>query len=144
MAMASLMGGLSLANAGLGVVHGFAAPVGGMFKAPHGAVCAAILPHGMRANIQALRERAEDPEKLERYQRVARLLTGNDSAQTEDGIEWAHRTCEELGIPPLAVYGLRPDDIQEVVQKASRASSMKANPIQLSTEELTEVLTNAL
>ena len=144
MAMASLMGGLSLANAGLGVVHGFAAPVGGMFTAPHGAVCAAILPHGMRGNIQALRERGEDSEKLNRYQTVARLLTGSENAQTEDGIEWAFRTCEELGIPTLAAYGLRPDDVPAVVQKASRASSMKANPIELTTEELTEILSNAL
>lgn len=144
MAMASLMGGLSLANAGLGVVHGFAAPVGGMFPAPHGAVCAAILPHGMRANIKALRERGEDPKKLKRYQTVARLLTGNQNAQIEDGIDWAVRTCEELGIPTLATYGLRLDDLPAVVQKASRSSSMKANPIQLTTEELTEVLTNAL
>jgi alcohol dehydrogenase class IV len=144
MAMASLLGGLSLANAGLGVVHGFAAPVGGMFPAPHGAVCAAILPHGMRANIRLLTERGEHPEKLERYQTVARLLTGNEKARAEDGIEWAVRTCEELGIPALADYGLRPDDVPAVVQKASRASSMKANPIQLNTEELTEILTNAL
>ena len=144
MAMASLMGGLSLANAGLGVVHGFAAPVGGMFTAPHGAVCAAILPHGMRGNVQALRERGEDSDKLKRYQTVARLLTGSEKAQTEDGIEWAFRTCEELGIPTLAAYGLRPDDVPAVVQKASRASSMKANPIELTTEELTEILSNAL
>ena len=140
MAMASLMGGLSLANAGLGVVHGFAAPVGGMFPAPHGAVCAAILPHGMRANIQALHERGEDPEKLERYRTVARLLTGNDRAHAEDCIEWAVRTCEELRIPMLKEYGLSLEDVPVVVEKASRASSMKANPIKLTTEELAEVL----
>jgi alcohol dehydrogenase class IV len=144
MALASLMGGLSLANAGLGVVHGFAAPVGGMFPAPHGAVCAAILPHGMRTNIQALRERGEDPEKLERYQTVARLLTGNDSARAEDGIEWAFRACEELRIPTLKEYGLSREDVPVVVEKASRASSMKANPVKLTTEELAEVLAAAI
>jgi alcohol dehydrogenase class IV len=115
-----------------------------MFPAPHGAVCAAILPHGMRANIQALRARSEDPEKLKRYLTVARLLTGDEKAQIDDGIDWAVSTCQELGIPTLAAYGLRPDDIPVVVQKASRASSMKANPITLNTEELTEILTKAL
>jgi alcohol dehydrogenase class IV len=115
-----------------------------MFPAPHGAVCAAILPHGMRANVQALRARGEVPEKLERYQTIARLLTGDENAQTEDGVEWAVRTCEELGIPTLSAYGLRPNDVPDVVLKASRASSMKANPIELTAEELTEVLTNAL
>lgn len=144
MAMASLMGGLSLANAGLGVVHGFAAPVGGMFPAPHGAVCAAILPHGMRANIKALNERGEEPEKLERYRTVARLLTGNEKACAEDGIEWAVRTHEELRIPTLKDYGLRRENVPVVVEKAARASSMKANPVKLTTEELTEVLTAAI
>ena len=76
MALASLLGGLALANAGLGAVHGFAAPIGGMFPAPHGAVCAALLPHVMAANIRALRERAPESAALARYETVARLLTG--------------------------------------------------------------------
>ena len=77
MAVASLFGGLALANAGLGAVHGFAGPIGGMFPAPHGAVCAALLPHVMTANIRALRQRAPGSEALRRYDKVARLLTGS-------------------------------------------------------------------
>src|SRR5581483_3978724 len=64
MSFASLLGGLALANAGLGAVHGFAAPVGGMFDAPHGAICAAVLPHGIEANLQALRTRMPDQPSL--------------------------------------------------------------------------------
>lgn len=144
MALASLLGGLALANAGLGVVHGFAAPIGGMFPAPHGAVCAALLPHGVEANVKALRVRAPESEALWRYARIARILTGNPQAAAEDAAPWLRRLCQELAIPPLSAYGLTADKIPDVTGKAARASSMKGNPIPLETEELGEVLRGAL
>src|SRR5205085_590742 len=88
MSYASLLGGMALANAGLGVVHGFAAPIGGMFDAPHGAVCAAILPHGVAANIRALRARDPESEALRKYAEVASFLTGEASAVAEDAADW--------------------------------------------------------
>ena len=142
--LASLLGGLALANAGLGVVHGFAAPLGGMFPAQHGAVCAALLPHGMEINIRALRARAPESESLRRYEEVARLLTGRPNAAPEDGVECVRAICKELRIPPLSSYGVREADVPVLVEKASRASSMKANPIELTANELGEVLTRAL
>jgi alcohol dehydrogenase class IV len=144
MALASLLGGLALANAGLGAVHGLAAPIGGMFPAPHGAVCAALLPHAMEVNIHALRVREPHGPGLERYTTVARTLTGQADAKAEDGAEWVARTCRELAIAPLATYGVRNSDVQELVEKASRASSMKGNPIALTPEEVAEVLTRSL
>jgi len=144
MSLASLLGGLALANAGLGVVHGFAAPVGGMFPAPHGAVCAALLPHGMEVNIRALRARVPESESLRRYEEVARILTGYPTATAEDGVEWVRGICEELSIPPLSSYGISEPDIPVLVEKASKASSMKPNPIVLTPDELREVLTRAL
>lgn len=144
MSLASLLGGLALANAGLGVVHGFAAPLGGMYPAPHGAVCAALLPHAMEANIRALRARGPESESLRRYEEVARLLTGKPGAAAEDGVEWVREICQELSIPPLSSYGIREPDVPLLVEKASQASSMKANPIVLTQEELREVLTRAL
>ncbi len=144
MAFASLLGGLALANAGLGAVHGFAAPVGGMFPAPHGAVCAALLPHVMHANIRALRERAPEHPSLERYRIVARLLTGDEKAAAEDGVEWVRQTARKLRIPPLGAYGLTPAGVPAVVEKASRASSMKGNPIALTPAELTGILVAAI
>jgi alcohol dehydrogenase class IV len=143
MSLASLFGGLALANAGLGAVHGFAAAVGGMFPAPHGAVCAALLPHAMAINIGALR-RAEASRALERYSVVARTLTGSAEASAEDGATWVSRLCRELEIPPLSAYGVRPEDVPALVEKAGRASSMKANPITLTEGELTELLTRAI
>ena len=121
MSLASLLGGLALANAGLGVVHGFAAPMGGMFDAPHGAICAALLPHGMAINIRACRARAPDGETLRRYETVARLLTGEPDAVAEEGIEWVRQLCQELQIPPLSSYGIQERDVPTLVEKASQS-----------------------
>ncbi len=144
MALASLFGGLALANAGLGAVHGFAAPIGGMFEAPHGAICAALLPHVIEANLRALRARAPQSEALARYRRVAQILTGREEAQAEEAARWARELCARLGIPPLRVYGIGPEHAADLVEGASRASSMKGNPVPLSREELLAVLAAAL
>jgi alcohol dehydrogenase class IV len=144
MAWASLLGGLALANAGLGVVHGFAAPIGGMFHAPHGAVCAALLPAGMRANIHALRERDPQSGALERYRTIGRLVTGSLDATAEDGADWVENLAKQLEIPRLRDYGIRDRDVPELIEKAGRASSMKANPISLTSARLTWVVERSL
>lgn len=144
LALASLLGGLSLANAGLGAVHGFAAPIGGIFAAPHGAVCAALLAPVMRINVAALRARDPDSAALARYQEVAALVTGQPSATIEDGLEWVAALCRALDVPGLARYGMRESDVVELVGKARLASSMKGNPIALTDAELTEIATQAL
>jgi alcohol dehydrogenase class IV len=144
MALASLLGGLSLANSALGIVHGFAGPIGGMFPAPHGAVCAALLPSGMAVNIRALRQRAPESKSLRRYETVARILTGKPHASPEDGVRWVSELCGELKVPPLGSYGIGEGDISTLVEKASRASSTKGNPIVLTTDELSEILVESL
>jgi alcohol dehydrogenase class IV len=144
MALASLFGGLSLANAGLGGVHGFAAPIGGMYHAPHGAVCAALLPSVMEVNRKALRARLAEGEALRRYDSVAAILTGSEKAIAADGIRWISELCKFLQIPGLRTYGISESDIPELVEKAAKASSMKANPILLTLDELTEALQAAL
>ena len=144
MSLSSLMGGLALANAGLGVVHGFAAPLGGMFGAPHGALCAALLPQGMSVNIRAIRARAPESGTLQRYETVARLLTGRARATAEDGVKWVLELCREFEIPSLGSYGVQETDVPLLVEKASKASSTKGNPIPLTVDELREVLLRAL
>lgn len=144
MALASLFSGMALANAGLGGVHGFAAPIGGMFPAPHGTVCAALLPHVMAANIRALRDRSSDDTALCRYGEMGRLLTGRPAAGADDGVQWVGELVAELGIPRLAAYGIATRHMDELVAMASNASSMKGNPIVLTTEELIEVLHAAI
>ncbi len=140
MAFASLLGGLALANAGLGAVHGFAAPLGGMFDAPHGALCAALLPHAMEVNIRALRAGGD----VRRYETVARILTCKADASAEEGAAWVAELCRDLQVPPLRHWGVREADVPAMAEKASRASSMKANPIVLTDEQLQELVTRAL
>jgi alcohol dehydrogenase class IV len=142
LALASLFGGLCLANAGLGAVHGFAAPAGGMYHAPHGAVCAALLPHVMAVNVQALGQRA--PQLLDRYRELARLLTGHPHAEPLDGVSWVAELCRVLEVPGLAAYGMTAADIPTLVEKAARASSMKGNSIELTDAELREIGLRAL
>lgn len=144
MALASLCGGLALANAKLGAVHGFAAPLGGMFPAPHGAICARLLPRVMAANIRALREREPSSPVLERYSEIAQILTVDAEAVADDGVRWVEALCQELSVRPLSSYGVTKRDVAEVVAKAERASSMQGNPVGLTTEELEEVLGQAL
>lgn len=144
MSLAALLSGMALANAGLGVVHGFAAPLGGRFPAPHGAICAAILPYGMEINLRALRARDPQSVALRRYQEVGRMLTGRPGATAEDGIAWTREICQELEIPPLKAYGIGEQDVPELIAEAARASSMKANPLVLEPEELSEVLTRSI
>lgn len=140
LSVASLFGGFALANAGLGAVHGFAGPIGGMFPAPHGAICAALLPHVMAMNIRTLRQRMPDSGNLRRYDDVARLVTRDTDAEADDGVRWVTELVRDLQIPGLRAYGLREGDIGKVVEKAANASSMKANPIALTAEELAETM----
>lgn len=144
MAAAGLFSGLALANAGLGAVHGFAAPIGGMFDAPHGAVCAALLPHAMEMNLRALHERQPAAEVLNRFGEVARWLTGRSGAKPGDAVSWLRELCAELKIPSLSAYGITSTDVPMLCEKAAQASSMKGNPISLTAAELHEMLTRAL
>lgn len=144
LALAALYGGLALANAGLGAVHGLAAPIGGSFPAPHGAVCAALLPHAMTVNLAALRARTPQSPSLARFDLVARELTGRPDARADDGVAWVHALVRELGIPPLRTYGLTPAHFPELTIQAGAASSMKANPIPLTPGEITAILEGSL
>lgn len=142
MSVASLFSGMALANARLGAVHGFAGSLGGMFPAPHGAICARLLPLVLEANLKALQERA--PLSTSRFDEVAQLLTGGVSAQAKDGVLWLKELTDALKIPPLAVYGIQKSDFPEIVAQAKKASSMKGNPIELNDGELMAILEMAL
>ena len=116
-------------DAGLGVVHGFASPLGGMYVAPHGAVCAALLPPAFAANAR---------HAPERFTEVTQMLG------TDDGARWLRQLASNLNIPGLATYGVTEEDFPEIIAKARNASSMKANPADLSEAELADILRNAL
>lgn len=144
MAITSLFGGLALANAKLGAVHGFAGPAGGMFAAPHGAICARLLPYVIEVNVRALKERFKSSEAIQRYDEIAQILTGSEVATASDGVEWVQELCNTLQVPSLSNYGMTQDDIPTLVEKAAKSSSMKGNPVTLTLDELQEILTRAM
>jgi alcohol dehydrogenase class IV len=144
LALASLFGGMCLANSGLGAVHGIAAAAGARLSAPHGAVCAAVLAAAVEVNLRALRDRAPDHPALRRMAEVASLLTGQSEATPEDAIAWLEELTGALSIPGLASYQLSEDQIPVVATDAQKASSMRGNPIELSEEEVSEILTRSL
>jgi alcohol dehydrogenase class IV len=144
MSLTSLIGGLALANAKLGAVHGFAGPFGGMYHSPHGAVCARLLPFVMGANVRALQERQPESAALGRYDEVAQILVDSLDAVADDGVRWVEKICYRLNIPPLSKYGLQTNDFQDLIGKARLTSSMQGNPIQLTDYEMETVLEEAI
>jgi alcohol dehydrogenase class IV len=140
MAWVSLMGGLSLANAKLGAAHGFAGPIGGMFQAPHGAICASVITGVVQVNISALKQRAPESDALKRYEEIVRWITGNPKASLDDGIEWQRNLCAQLQIPRLSDLGINKTDFEIIVEKSENSSSMKGNPVKLTRDELTQIL----
>ena len=144
MALASLFGGLALANAKLGAVHGFAGPLGGMIDAPHGVICASLLPFVFETNIKALQTRKPNSASLARFDEVSRLLTGNDLAKADDGQKWLKELCKELTVQPLSKFGLKEKNFALALAKAGKSSSMKGNPITLTEDELKYILFESL
>lgn len=145
MALGSLFGGLALANSKLGAVHGFAGVIGGMFpSAPHGAVCAALLPHTIEINVIALQQRETNSPYLQKYDEIAQIITGNAQARASDGVKWIKDLCRDLNIPSLAAYGLKSENLDVVIEKSATSSSMQGNPIKLTKEELYQIISKSL
>src|SRR5262252_1129731 len=118
MAMCSLLGGMALANAKLGAVHGLAGVVGGTAAVPHGVACAALLAPVVEANVRALRSGQPGGPALDRYAEAARLLTGSPAASVDDGLAWIRETVSLLAVPGLAAFGIGPEHADDVATKA--------------------------
>jgi len=141
MAIASLFGGIALANAGLGAVHGLASPIGGRFDAPHGAVCGILLAPALEINLRALRSQGRS---VERFDEVARILSGDDAADAAQGIQWVSALVAGLGLPKLSSYGIARSDAPALGEAALGTSSMKANPVALTAADCAEIVQRAL
>jgi len=137
MSLCALFGGMSLANAKLGTVHGFAGVVGGVVDVPHGMACAAFLAPVVEANVRALRARQPDSPALARYEEAARLLTGDPSASIVDGVGWLRETVARLAVPRIP---LDPGQADAVVARVGKASSTQGNPVVLTDDELHAIL----
>jgi alcohol dehydrogenase class IV len=144
MAMCSLLGGIALANAKLGAVHGLAGVIGGTADVPHGLACAALLAPVTAANVRALRSGPPGHPALGRYTEAARLLTGNPAASIEDGLTWIRETVSLLAVPGLAAFGIGPQDAADIAAQAASSSSMQGNPVTLTHSDLSAVVHQAL
>jgi len=144
MALCSLLGGMALANAKLGAVHGLAGVIGGTAAVPHGVACAALLAPVIEANVRALRQAPDGRAALDRYTEVAGILTGDPAAAVEDGIAWIRDTVGLLEIPRLAAFRLSTQDAGDVAAKAAGSSSMQGNPVVLSDDDLRTILLDAI
>ncbi len=142
MALASLLGGVCLANAGLGAVHGFASPLGALFPIPHGVACAALLPQVMEANLRASRDTEVEKRVWSRFAMLMQTLTGQRN-DVETGLEILGDLQQKLSIPRLGELGVSEADFPRIVAGA-RGSSMGYNPVALTDEQLTGILAAAL
>lgn len=142
MAYAALLSGITLAQVGLGAVHGLAAPLGAFFPIPHGVVCGTLVAAATRVNVQAMRAREPDNPALARYAEVGRLLSQRhlpDEAAIATLLQILEDWTRRLELPRLGRYGVTTADVAHVVRH-SRGSSMKTNPIVLTDEELAEIV----
>jgi alcohol dehydrogenase class IV len=144
MATCSLLGGIALANAKLGAVHGLAGVIGGTADVPHGVACAALLAPVIEANVRVLRSGQPGGPALDRYAEAARLLTGRPAASIGDGLAWIRETAGLLAVPGLAAFGLGPEHADDVAAKAARSSSMQGNPVALAHDDLRAIVLQAL
>lgn len=142
MAWVSLLGGLSLANAKLGAVHGFAGPLGGMFDVPHGMICACLLPQVFRMNAQKVRA-SGDENLIARFEDIAAWVLPDGRRSIEDAVEWFKALNETLSIPRLAALGIHPAEHAKIIEKSLVSSSMKGNPVQLTEGDLRTILENS-
>ena len=143
MCLTSLYGGLALANGGLGAVHGFAGPIGGMYNTPHGMICASLLPYVMKYNVIAMAEHGDQSAGTTRFLQIARWITGDPHASINDGVTWVAKLAEALKIPGLQAIGIAQEDFDLIIAKAQVSSSMKKNPVKLDVSYLKAILEEA-
>lgn len=140
LAYTSMIGGVALANSGLGVVHGFAGPLGSVTGAAHGAICGALLPYGLKVN----RHFADDPIVIQRLDQIANWIIPIFGGMKADAFDTLAAWIADQGITGLASLGLKEVDIRAVAIASQASSSMKANPVALPLEALVSVLEEAL
>jgi alcohol dehydrogenase class IV len=143
MAYASLLSGITLANAGLGVVHGLASPIGGFFSIPHGVVCGTLVGAETRVNIQKLRDQEdEDRLALRKYAKIGALISGREFSEDSVDfycdllVETIDAWTEGLKIPRLSMYGVLSSDLSRIAEAAGN----KNNPVRLSKEDIKDLL----
>lgn len=145
MLIAGYFSGVALANAGLGAVHGFAGPMGGMFTVPHGEVCASLLPAVVEMNIKLIDSlNTEHRQDLtERLSRIAEIFLANGNSNYHKLPDYFYNLKRDFSIRSIEEMGVEKKDWKTLIEKSMKASSMKGNPVKLSHEQLEAILLNS-
>jgi len=147
MAYAAWLSGITLAQVGLGSVHGLASPMGAFFPIPHGVVCGTLLAAATDVNIEAMKDREPDNPALKRYAKLGKVLTGNSHCKDDEArialTALLRQWCKHLKLETLEAYGVQEKDLDHIVAN-SRGSSMKTNPIVLTDDEIRSILLRRL
>jgi alcohol dehydrogenase class IV len=141
LAYAAFLSGVTLANAGLGIIHGLASPIGGLVPIPHGVVCATLVREACRMNIERLRElRGPEQRMLAKFAALGRAVSGARDADSHAACDLLLQTLDEwtqkLSIPRLGPYGIAESDLDALAAQAGQ----KSNPIQLELDDIKAIL----
>jgi alcohol dehydrogenase class IV len=144
MSFAALTSGICLANAGLGVVHGFASSIGGMYNIPHGVICGTLMAFSNKINVRELRKRSINPGALKKYALLGHIFL-DEKGRTDDYyidgfIQFLHKLTHDFKLPGLANYGLVKQNLEEIC----KMTDAKNNPVKLTNDDLIEILSNRL
>ena len=147
MAYAALLSGITLAQVGLGSVHGLASPLGAFFPIPHGVVCGTLVAEATRVNIETMESRDAENPALVKYSKAGRLFRGkahlDDAGARVVLVHTLAEWTEHMKLPRLASYGVAESELDHVVTHC-RGSSMKTNPIVLTDAEVRTILQRRL
>jgi alcohol dehydrogenase class IV len=144
MSFAALTSGICLANAGLGVIHGFASSIGGVYVIPHGVICGTLMAKSNEINVRELRKKSGNPVALKKYALLGELFLGKKGKQDDyyiDGlIQYLHELTSTFQLPGLKVYGVKENQLETICAK----TELKNNPVKLALEDLTEIISDRL
>jgi alcohol dehydrogenase class IV len=139
-----LTSGICLANAGLGVVHGFASSIGGMYNVPHGVVCGTLMPSANAVTVRKLRKENKNKSALGKYLRLGQLFLKRENKTDDyyiDGfVQYLESLCEELHLPSLKLFGIGENDAESIC----RITEIKNNPARLDQDDLLEIIKSRL
>ncbi|OIQ26669.1 iron-containing alcohol dehydrogenase [uncultured Vibrio sp.] len=139
LSFAAMLGGMAITNAKLGAAHGLASALGGKLNAPHSVITGQLAPYVMRENIEVAKESGRQ-DVLQRYIRLAQLVTGRTNVHVDDGVLWVRMMLDKLELPKLSEFGVCSTSFDQVAEDTLMSNAIKGNPLPLTKERLIYIL----